>query len=654
MSHSASLKEKLRYRFDNFMAKGGSSIFLSLLVIFVVMFIVIAVFRALLIGVFPDGTLERGEGFLRNTYITFLQMTDPGNMAQDITTSGWYKIATVVSGFTGIVLFSSLIAFITTALDKKMLQLKKGHSRVIEEDHTLILGWNERVVEILAELFEANESEDDPVVVILADKDKEEMDDFLALHVPDTRNTRVVTRSGVESSLINLEIASVATSKSVIVLAKCNVSAPEKQIEESDFFVIKTIMGLIASRPDDVQLNIVAEVFQDRNRELVDTISPEEITTVDSNEILAKILVQTSRSEGLAVVYGEVLSFDGCEMYFYEADWKAGSKFGELAFHFPDGVPLGLRHADGSISINPAADLDVKPDDAVLILAEDDSTIDYRPQPLVTPREIALSGGRKSMKVERELIIGWTKKIETVIREYHDYVLEGSEIDVMLRSPDDAVRGRIAALDAELTGITLRLVEGDPTRTEGLLAINPTRYDNIIILSQSAGGTEDDDRADSETLIILLLLRNIFRELDPAEVRTKLITEVLDSSNQTLITHTGVKEFIISNRFISMLLAQISENRDIKRVYDDLFSEDGSEIYLKPLTMYLDELPAVLTFGDIIRLAQKREEIAIGVKIKALEGDADQNFGVQLIPEKSASFTLGPEDTIVVVSEDET
>ena len=70
--------------------------------------------------------------------------------------------------------FSALIAFITTALDQKLNELKRGRSKVIETAHTLILGWNEqRIVEILQELILANESEKDACVVILADKDRE-------------------------------------------------------------------------------------------------------------------------------------------------------------------------------------------------------------------------------------------------------------------------------------------------------------------------------------------------------------------------------------------------------------------------------------------------------------------------------------------------
>src|SRR5690606_13522431 len=201
-----------------------------------------------------------------------------------------------------------------------------------------------------------------------------------------------------------------------------------------------------------------------------------------------------------------------------------------------------------------------------------------------------------------------------------------------------------------------------PLSSEALHALEPFKYDNILILSQGSGG-EDDERMDSETIVILLLLRTIFRENaalagDPGRNKdartTKLITEVLNSENQELVARAGVHDFIISNRFISMLLAQISEDVHIKMVYDDLFQEDGSEIYLKPAVYYFAELPARVTYADMIRAAQRRSEVCLGVKIKALEDDMQRNFGVKLVPDKNAEYDLREDDTLVVLSEDET
>jgi ion channel POLLUX/CASTOR len=417
---------------------------------------------------------------------------------------------------------------------------------------------------------------------------------------------------------------------------------------------------------------IVAEIFHERNRDIVEGIA-RGIVTVDADDILSKILVQTSRSVGLSVVYGEILSFDGCEMYFHQAEWGT-INFGDLALHFPDGVPMGIKRAGGDLLVNPPVDEPMQSGDEILILAEDDSTIEFRRgEPVATARDFPLTGGRLDQTVERELIIGWTPKVETIIREYADYVLEGSQIDILLRPPTDGsngapsaqdVKGYIGLLNDELgPTVTINLIESDPLSVDELKAIGPFQYDNILILSQGSGDS-DDERMDSETIVILLLLRNIFREMTGGQPQTykhnidghttKLITEVLSSENQELVARAGVNDFIISNRFISMLLAQISENADIKRVYDDLFQEDGSEIYLKPVTHYFSDFPIRVTYAEMIRSAQKRSEVCLGVKIKAMEEDMERNFGVKLIPAKDAEYELNPEDTLVVLAEDET
>ncbi|MEX2214338.1 MAG: hypothetical protein WD768_09440, partial [Phycisphaeraceae bacterium] len=234
-----SFRQKMRYRFDNFMARGGRSIFISLMVTFLVLFVSIAIVRGIIFMFMGAANQERNVDFFGQLYIIWLAMTDPGNMNQDVTSATIYKIPAILAGLSGVIILSALIAFITTALNTKLSQLKKGHSKVIEEGHTLILGWNDRVIEILRELLIANESEGDACVVILAEKDKEAMDDFLNIHLKETKTTRIVTRSGSMSSLLNLDVVSVTASKSVIVLASCNDSGSEEEKMVSDTKVIK-------------------------------------------------------------------------------------------------------------------------------------------------------------------------------------------------------------------------------------------------------------------------------------------------------------------------------------------------------------------------------------------------------------------------------
>lgn len=636
------------------MAKGGASIFISLVLIFVAILVILSVLRGLLLACFPVETLglQHDVGFWGNAYIIFLELTDPGNMAQDIYSSPWYKVIGVLAGLSGVVMLSALIAFITTALDQKLNELKRGHSKVIECDHTLILGFNEqRVVEIIRELILANESEKDACIVILADEDKETMDDVLRLHLPDLKTTRLVTRSGNVSSLANLDIVSVDECKSVIIMAGCDDRGSAEDKAASDAKVIQTILAITTILKDKKGVSIVAEIYNPTHRGIVAGAFFESVVTVDANDILAKLLVQTSRSIGLSVVYNEVLSFDGCEMYFYHDKWD-GIIFGELSYRFPDGVVMGLAHFDGSLTLNPDVDYKLEDDDDILILAEDDSTIEFLPEPVATTNPMELPAGRLAQRIERILILGWTNKTPIILEQYADYVKAGSTIDIMLSSPSDKARAAIEKAQQSLSDIHIRLIEKDRLNVNDLMSVEPFTYDNIVILAEG-DKNHDAKHIDSENIVTLLLLRDIFEKHPDESKNTKLITEVLDSQNYPLVSKAGVKDVIISNRLISMILAQISEARNIKRVYDDIFEEDGSEIYVKPASLYFKNFPVELTFADMMKIAQLRREVCLGVKIKALEEDPAENFGIKLIPEKNTVFTLTEKDSLVVLSEDE-
>lgn len=647
---NASLKEKLRYRFDNFIAKGGGSIFISLVVVFAVSLVVVAGLRVIIFFLYPEGAGQFTQA-LNHVYVTFLQLTDPGNMAQDIPTSPWYKIVAVMAGLTGVILLSMLIAVVTTALDQRIALLKKGLSKVIEEDHTLILGWNEHVIEILRELIMANESEKDACVVILSDSEKEDMDDYLRTHLPDRKTTRIVTRSGNTSSLIDLGIVSIESCKSIIVLGSCGENAAWQKKASSDARVIKSVLAIVAAKDQERHYNIVAEIFHRKNREIAESISPDEVVTLDTQDILAKILVQTSRSSGLAVVYGELLSFDGCEIYFYQSKLR-NVKFGVVQYHFPDGVPIGLRHADGTVTINPDRGALIQEGDDIIIIADDDSTIKVNKKPVARPRDLKLKEGRLEARQESTLILGWNHKAVIFTEQLADYVRADSRIDIVFNNPTSDMEKRIESLRQDIGKLDINLLNKDPLLIETLEEMRPFEYDNIIILSQNSE-TSDSERVDSETIIILLQLRKIFA-LHPEEVANiKIITEVLDSDNQELIAKAGVNDFIISNRFVSNILAQISEEPDIKVVYDNLFEEDGSEIYLKPVSLYLEQCPAEVTFADLMALAQKRKEICFGVRLGKYADDIHKNFGVVLIPEKNTNYTIQADDSLVVIAEDE-
>ena len=639
--------DKLRYRFEKYLNKGGSSIFMSLFVVFITMFLLMILLRWSILSIWPDFT--HTNNFLEDIWLVWLQMTDPGNMNQDNASNHWLKIATVLSRIIGVLILSMLIAFITTSLEQVFYEFRKGRGKVLEEEFTLILGWNERVIDIIRELILANESENYAAVVVLSNEDKELMDDLIAKRIPNTMTTKIITTTGDYANINELKRVSVTHAKSVILLANCSESATQMEKVYSDVQSIKAMMALISCQDGKNELPIIAEVFNEEKRDLISYFDDKNIIALESWEIMGKLLVQTSLTSGLEMVYNEILSFDGCEVYFYEAEWN-GVLFGDLPFHFKDGIPLGIFNDDDGMTLRPGKDYQLKDEDQIIILAEDDSTIDFESSPFYNPTEIPIVNSKLDKRQKSILFLGWHHVAETFINESIEYLEEGSTFEIYFNKPDQALIDRVDRLDKKHPDFKITLTDSNPLALEDLDQCNPFEFDNIIILSQDSS-EQKTDKIDSDTLIILLLLRKI--KLKTPDVSTKIIAQVLNSENQEIINQTDVDDFIISNKLITMILAQLSEEPDIVNFYNDIFAEDGSEIYVKSIKLYQDQFPLKTTFGNIIGLADQRDEICLGIRKGSLSKNQEQNFGVTLNLKKDEEVELTADDFLVVLSEDE-
>ena len=647
-SEDHSFKAKLKYSFDNFMSKGGFSVFSALMLLFVGAFLLMAIVRFIVNIITPQENLT---GVFDQAWQVFLQISDAGAVAEDTEGNILNKITGIVTVFFGLILFSSLVAFITSQFEAKLDELRKGKSNVVEKGHTLLLGFGDRVLEIIRELVIANESEKNPAVVVLAEREKDEMDDFFRDRIEDMRNTRVVARSGSTSSIHMLRRVGVNTARSVIILNDAPVDAPDEEKALADARVLKTILALMSCTGEENAPPIVAELHSENMRKLAKNISPEKVSLIDEHSILAKLMVQTSRVSGLAQVYDNLVGFEGCEFYFYKPDGGIeGVKYSDLIFHFKESSVFGLRRGDGTMMLNPSPDTVCRRDDEVVILAEDDSTIKFLKQRLEVVLPQCKAAGPHPKAVENQLIVGWSFKTPTILDEYSKYLSKGSKIDVVVHYIDDETKKEFNAIQKKNSAVKMRLLVGNLHIPSTIAKLKPEQYDNVIILSGDGGNSE---LRDSETIAKLLEFRHYFKTAVKKEVKTQLITEVADSENIEVIQEAGVKDFLISNQFVSKIYAQVSEEPSILGIYEDLFSEGGSEVYLKPVSMYLAGIPESITFGELCAAAMKRNESCFGVRLLSEETDMDKNFGIYVNPRKDKVFMLSGSDWLITLAEDE-
>ncbi|MFV0484158.1 MAG: CASTOR/POLLUX-related putative ion channel [Bacteroidales bacterium] len=653
-----SFKQRLGYKIEQFLSKGGVSIFWSLFVAFLFSFAIIIAIRAAIVY-FGVG-FENAEGynnvktFWDHIYFIFLQMTDPGNMYQDHLSSPWIKITTILAGTVGVIILSALIAFITTAIDQIMYNFRKGRGQVLEEDFTLILGWSNRVVGIIKELIMANESGDKAVVVIMALDSKEEIDEVIKTSIKNFENTKVVVTHGDPARLNDLDRINAHLAKSVIVMATCEEIAKEEDKQNSDVRVLKTLIAVNTYFEGSVGVPVITEIFDEHKRDLIQTMNNPNIIAIDVWSIIGKLLIQTSLTSGLITVYNEMLSFDGGEIYFYgDPKWE-GVKFHDLVLHFEDGIPLGV-FKDDKLMLRPELDYVMSKDEEIIIFAEDETTIGFSSEPILnTNSDFGYKHIRLEQTAKRMLFIGWHNVGQTLISEANDYLKDGSVCDVILPEHNQEVEDIINDIDVENTNIKVNISYRDPLIHDELSALEPFSYDVVMVLANVENEMSSDE-IDSRTLLISMMLGRMKTELGEGGSKTKLISQVLMSENQELMPSRDLDEFIVSNKYTTMILALLSEEPKMQLFYDDILQEDGSEIYIKRANLYFDEseLPAKMKFIDVLRQANKRDEICLGVRFFDKMRDENENFGITLNMAKDAELELCKDDFLVVLAEDD-
>ena len=624
----------MRYWFDNTMSRGTIALIGWLAVVSLIMIIVVSLIVALL-GVAPSED-NQSANLIEILWMSLLRTLDPGTMGGD---TGWgFRLAMLGITLGGIFIVSTLIGVLSSGIEGRVEDLRKGRSLVIESDHTLILGWSDHVFTIISELVLANANRPNPRIVVLADKDKVEMEDEIRTKVPNPGKTRIVCRTGSPIDLDDLEIVNPQGSRAIIVLAPSGDDEPDSQ-------VIKTILALTNNpqrRRDPY--HIVAEIHEPRNLEAARLVGGDEAQLVDVGDVISRLIAQTCRQSGLSVVYTELLDFGGDEIYFQEEPRLVGKTFAEALFAYEKAVIIGLSTPQGQVKLNPPMDTPISAGDKLIAIAEDDDKVILSGLTEV-PMEAAAIRNRvvRPPEPERTLLLGWNRRAPTIINELDSYVAPGSVMTVVAAWA--GARDEIAARCANLHNMTVTFEEGDTTDRRTLDRLGVDTYQHIVVLCYSELLTPQ--RADARTLITLLHLRDMEARLGE---RFSIVSEMLDDRNRELAEVTKADDFIVSDKLISLMLSQVSENKHLRAVFADLFDPAGSEIYLKPVEEYVEPGRA-LTFHTVVEAARRGGEVALGYRVMAAANDASRSYGIMLNPRKSEPVTFAPGDRIVVLAE---
>ncbi|RAY16028.1 potassium transporter TrkA [Actinomadura craniellae] len=615
----------MRYWFDNTMSRGTSALIGWLGLASGVLILAVA---SLAMVIAPRDAGDNGHwpGVL---WRSLLRTLDPGTMGDDEGSAPFLALM-LAATVGGIFIVSALIGVLTTGLEGKITELRKGRSRIVEQRHTVVLGWSDQVFTVITELVEANQSRRRSCIAILADHDKVDMEDAIRARVGDTGRTRVVCRRGNPLKVADLELVSPGTARSIVVL-----SPP---VEDPDIHVIKTLLSLGARTWDEPRPHVVAAVHDSANLPAARLAGGPSAHVIDADDLAIRLIVQSHRQSGLSTVCTDLLNFEGHEFYMRPEPALTGVTYAAALDAYDLGIPVGLRRADGEVLVNPPMDTAIRADDEVIVLAEDDLLIRLATGRPPVHEEAIATAAPHPQEPARTLLIGWNHRAPKIIGMLDEFVRPGSYLEIAALRADPS--GELPRLKNLTTGFT----HCDDTDRTDLEKLDVGSYQHIIVLSDAGF---DPAVCDARTLVTLLHLRDMEETLgDPYSI----VSEINDDANREVAQVTKADDFVVSDKLISLTLTQLSENRHLYDVFIDLLEPLGSELYLKPAADYL--VPGVpANFATLIESARRRGETALGYRLGARFHEPPK-YGIVLNPDKSAPLTLTEDDKVIVLAED--
>ncbi len=660
------------------------------------------------------------DSFAEAVWWSWLHLSDPGYLGGDEGAVG-RTVGAVLTLSSLLFVTTFFIAFATSLVSHAIDRLRDGVLDVAFDGHTVILGWNGKVFALLEELFLADS---DVQISILGDVPKEEADEEMQKRVFDViqerravgrrlrfwrdKRRQVVYRQGNPLLGRDLQRVGVRRAEHVIILAPEDDRGLSADIGSLRVHLSVQQARSAAPRGRAVtsgRLEVVTEITDDRFRThsfmaaqvdpradawvqqrlerdpALDRCLPrlpladdhDDLTLVNGDELVSRVLVQCAVQPRLSRVYDELLSFEGHEFYVLQQDWieklpegerrswegmirdirtldrpaAAGRAAVEFCRRVERGIVVGLLEAQDRGRHKVHFDLSDCAEHIgewpLLLLGEgarrgtggEQAVARVRPRPLAAPEIPA----QESHPVEHQrplynvLVLGHNRRVPVLIRQFADYTAQygrALRLNLAFAAPElpaEALRRQAAAVREELDAEHLHLIEGDflewcvltaLLRGEGpggeRLLAEGAAWDAVLLLAEDF--QMHDQRMDARVLLGLVMLRSL--RADPSKhgllSGASVVAEILDRRNRDIIEDARwITDVIISNQYVSRFIAQVSIDSRVEDVYRELFDFADREIYARDVADYLGHrASAEARFLDVFAVAAARGEIAIG------------------------------------------
>ncbi len=548
----AGLKERFRYWFDTKMSKGTVSMIRMLTVTTLVVVLLLAL-------IITAGGFSEDAGFLSVFWNNLATVINAWMPYADEGSAG-YVILTAVAAVAGLLVTSVLIGIISSGIEERLTGLRKGNSRILEQDHKVILGLVPGEYELIRQLILAA-GDEKSVLVIAEEMERDEMEDLIRDNVEVPDNVKIICRNVDICDPAELGRLSIPDSLSVVI----------SPMEDSR--VIKTVLAVRKVLKENTNNVTVVSASVTQDKYLLSSRSIP-LIMLQTYDILAKILAHSGTQPGLSEAFMEVMSFEGSELYLEAFPEAFGLTFREITERTEGATVIGMER-DGKMVLCPQPDEIYKEGAKVLVFTENRGKyglIDAVGAKERTGKNAFFTRDTKNLKKasdsDKVVIIGSNEVTGTVLGE-----LPEKETEVVFAAVSEKEAAAIAEMPVGREDLKISFSKLD---TEDQASLYELMKDagHVILLSRHDEDTESDDM---DNMLMLIRLRQLREERG---LDFSIAAEMFSEKNRALVSASDPTDFIVANNLSSMVLAQMAEDPMLYPVFHELLSNDGTDLFL--------------------------------------------------------------------------
>ena len=326
----------------------------------------------------------------------------------------------------GIFTFSILVGFVSAGASMAVSAVKEGNLNVVEEDHTVVLGFQRGLIPMLVRQIHVatNGGADSPLreapvrgtVVILSAMPKEDVEAALQAEGVAT-DENVVIRKGRPWSVADLEnLASLSSAARVIVLEPDGVGGDDDDEDSTPQAALMAATVLSAAKVLSTNCDNRCSVLIQRSsamvtlaarRMLEGTGSNVTVSIVDARRDLARVLARACLQPGVAPIFAQLMlqTPDTCEIYIEPVpDRFVGRPFGETVAAFEGADVIGLIQGLVDDAEDSSSEEVGSSDETDVDCSDSEGTIESSPQVWAADRGIVRlgPGARASLALEAD------------------------------------------------------------------------------------------------------------------------------------------------------------------------------------------------------------------------------------------------------------